>query len=317
MTKRSTSSRSSGRSTSRGRSSSGRRTTRKKPRESLWNRLSNDQKLDIVGWVLFFLALLTILSFVSAQQGALTEWWISVLAQTFGWGMYVVPLFFGGLGLWLILRRFEERLPKIDPEQIVGVVGGFFIALMTLHLITSFVWPQLSFYRLGEVGVGGGLIGALMLDVSVKALGKAGTTILLILAWLVIVTFIAGISPADAVRLLAERAAARQAGAAGRPAVGCGATIAPARYEGDYRPTRRSEDPRRYSRHSAVPGCTRDGRNRTMSYVSTSPPGLRTATATAASSSSTSLWRSGRNPGACQASSMCWRKAASNTTAKT
>ena len=210
MTKRSTSSRSRSRSTSRGRSSSGRRTTRKKTRESLWNRLSNDQKLDIVGWVLFFLALLTILSFVSAQQGALTEWWISLLAQTFGWGMYVVPLFFGGLGLWLILRRFEERLPKIDPEQIVGVIGGFFIALMTLHLVTSFVWPQMNFYRLGEGGVGGGLIGALMLDIGVKALGKAGTTISLILAWLVVVTFVAGISPADAVRLLAERAAGRK-----------------------------------------------------------------------------------------------------------
>jgi len=171
----------------------------------LWNRLSNDQKLDIVGWVLFFLALLTILSFISAQQGTLTEWWISLLAQTFGWGMYVVPLFFGGVGLWLILRRFEERLPKIDPEQIVGTIAGFFIALMTLHLVVSFVWPQLNFYRLGEGGAGGGLIGALLLDVSVKALGKAGTTVFLILAWLVIVTFVAGISPADAVRLLAER----------------------------------------------------------------------------------------------------------------
>lgn len=154
---------------------------------------------------MFFLALLTILSFISAQQGTLTEWWISILAQTFGWGMYVVPLFFGGVGLWLILRRFEERLPKIDPEQIVGVTVGFFVALMTLHLVVSFVWPQINFYRLGEGGVGGGLIGALMLDVSVRALGKAGTTIFLILVWLVIVTFIAGISPADAVRLLAER----------------------------------------------------------------------------------------------------------------
>jgi len=213
MTKRSSSSRSSGRSTSRGRSSSGGRRTssRKKPQETLWSRLTNDQKLDIVGWILFFLALLTILSFISAQQGSLTKWWISLLAGTFGWGMYVVPVFFGGMGLWLILRRFEDRLPKIDPEQIVGVIIGFFVALMTLHLIASFVWPQIGLYRLGETGAGGGLIGALMLDMSVKALGKAGTAILLILVWLIIVTFIAGISPADAVRLLTERKEKRNA----------------------------------------------------------------------------------------------------------
>lgn len=212
MTKSSSSSRSNGRSTSRGRSSSSnRRTTRKKPQETLWNRLSNDEKLDIVGWSLFILALLTFLSFISAQQGKLTQWWMTLLAQTFGWGMYVVPVFFGGLGLWLILRRFEDRLPKIDPEQIVGVTIGFFVALMTMHLITSFIWPQIGFYRLGEAGVGGGLIGALMLDVGVKALGKAGTTILLILVWMIIVTFIAGISPSDAVRLLGERAEKQRA----------------------------------------------------------------------------------------------------------
>ncbi len=207
MTKSSTSSRSGGRSTSRGRSSSGsRRTTRKKQQETLWNRLSNDEKLDIVGWCLFILALLTFLSFISAQQGALTQWWMTLLAQTFGWGMYVVPLFFGAVGLWLILRRFEDRLPKVDPEQVVGVTVGFFVALMTMHLIASFVWPQIGLYRLGEAGAGGGLIGALMLDVGVKALGKAGASILLVLVWMIIVTFIAGISPADAVRLLSERA---------------------------------------------------------------------------------------------------------------
>ena len=211
MTKRGSSSRSNSRSTSRGRSSSrSRRATRKKPHETLWNRLSSDEKLDIVGWSLFILALLTCLSFISAQQGKLTQWWMTLLAQTFGWGMYGVPLFFGGLGLWLILRRFEDRLPKINPKQIVGVTVGFFVVLMTMHLITSFIWPQTGFYRLGEDGVGGGLIGALMLDVGVKALGKAGAIIFLILVWMIIVTFIAGVSPSDAIRLLNEACPSRE-----------------------------------------------------------------------------------------------------------
>ncbi len=193
---------------SRSRSSAGRRSTARSPkrqRESLWNRLSTDQKLDFLGWVLFFLALLTLLSFISAQRGTLPEWWLSVLSQTFGWGMYVVPVFFGGVGLWLILRRFEDRLPKPDPEQIIGVVIGFFIALTTLHLASSFAWPHMSLYKIGEAGLGGGLIGALLLDLGIKALGKTGVILMLVLAWLMVVTFIAGISPADAVRLLSER----------------------------------------------------------------------------------------------------------------
>ncbi|HOU15121.1 MAG TPA: DNA translocase FtsK 4TM domain-containing protein [Anaerolineae bacterium] len=176
----------------------------------MWDRLTTDQKLDIAGWVLFFLALLTILSFISAQRGALPEWWISVLSQTFGWGMYVVPLFFGGVGLWLILRRFEDRLPKLDPEQIIGVVIGFFVALTTLHLIATSAWPQTNLYKLGEGGLGGGLMGALLLDVGIKALGKAGIILTLVMAWLIVGTFVAGISPADAVRMLSERAARRR-----------------------------------------------------------------------------------------------------------
>ncbi len=176
----------------------------------MWNQLTTDQKLDIVGWALFFLALLTILSFISAQRGALPEWWISVLSQTFGWGMYVVPLFFGSVGLWLILRRFEDRLPKLDPEQIIGVVIGFFVALTTLHLIVSLVYPQVGLYKLGEGGVGGGLMGALLLDVGIKALGQAGVILTLVMAWLIVGTFVAGISPADAVHILTQRAERRR-----------------------------------------------------------------------------------------------------------
>jgi len=172
--------------------------------------LSADQKLDIVGWLLFFLALLTVLSFISAQRGALPEWWIAVLSQTFGWGMYVVPLFFGGVGLWLILRRFEERLPKLAPEQIIGVVIGFFVALTTLHLIAGAAWPQINLYKLGEAGLGGGLIGALLSDVGLKALGKAGIILTLVIAWLMVGTFVAGIAPADAIQWLSQCAERRR-----------------------------------------------------------------------------------------------------------
>ncbi|HOT93252.1 MAG TPA: DNA translocase FtsK [Anaerolineae bacterium] len=204
MTKKTTSSR------SRGRSSASRAPRRKTQHVSLWNRMSADQKLDVLGYTLFSLALLTILSFISAQRGALPEWWISVLSQTFGWGMYVMPVFFGGVGLWLILRRFEEHLPHLDPEQVIGTVLGFFVALTTLHLIVSLAQPQVDLYKLGARGRGGGLMGALLLDVGIKTLGKAGVILVLVLAWLIVGTFIAGISPADAVRLLGERAERRR-----------------------------------------------------------------------------------------------------------
>ncbi len=202
MTKRSSTSRSSRRkTTSRKRSS---RKTRAK-RDPLWNRLSTDQKLDLLGLSLFFLALFTVLSLLSSQQGVLPKWWTSLLSVAFGWGMYIVPLFLGAVGLWLILRRFGDRIPHIDPEQGVGIGLAFFAMLLTLHLIISFIYQEVDLYALGQDGLGGGVTGAFLLDLGIKGLGKTGTAIMLLIGWLVILTFTAGISPADAIRMLARR----------------------------------------------------------------------------------------------------------------
>lgn len=175
-------------------------TRKKAPRPSLWSQLSTDQKLDIGGWVLFLFALFTFLSLISARQGLLTEWWVSTLAYFFGWGMYGVPFFIGGVGLWLILRRFGDRIPTPELRQGAGLVLGFFVALTTMHLIAHYLWAESGLYMLGEDGVGGGVIGALLLDVGLRAVGRLGVIIILLLGWMVVGTLVGGLSPIEAVR---------------------------------------------------------------------------------------------------------------------
>ena len=222
MTKRRTSSRSSRSSTSRssssrssrsksGSSSTRRRTSsrsssrKKKPSEPLWERLTQDQKLDILGWIFVGLAILTILSMISAQQGILTQWWISLLAQVFGWGRYGVPLFFGALGLWLVLRDFGDRIPTLQPEQAVGIIMAFFISLLSMHYIVSLLEPEEALFTIGKAGSGGGFTGALLLDTSQKWLGNTGTVLFQFIGWVVVITFVLGISPAEALQYLIER----------------------------------------------------------------------------------------------------------------
>lgn len=162
-----------------------------------------DQKLDVVGWGLFIVALFSFLSLISANQGKLTGWWLSILARSFGLGMYLVPILLGGIGLWLVLRQFGDRVPKPEPEQIVGVSLGFLVLLTTLHLIISWLRPTEDLYILGQEGLGGGMLGAALLDQSVQAIGRIGTIITLILWWIIVIVFSMGISPADAMRILA------------------------------------------------------------------------------------------------------------------
>lgn len=174
----------------------------KKTSQSLWNRLTRDQKLDILGWVLVGLAVLTILSMISAEQGVLTQWWISLLLQGFGWGRYGVPLFLGVIGLWLVLRDFGERIPTLAPEQTAGIIMAFFLSLMTMHSIISALEPAAVFYEIGKAGRGGGFVGALLLDTSLKWLGMTGTILFQLIGWLVVITLVLGVSPVEALQYI-------------------------------------------------------------------------------------------------------------------
>ena len=186
------------------RSSSSRRSSSKKPQPTLWQQLSRDQKLDILGWMLIVVAALTILSMLSAQQGVLTQWWISLLSQVFGWGRYVVPIFLGAFGLWLVLRHFGDKIPTLDPEQIVGVILGFLVTLTTMHFVVVLIWPQVDLYALGRRGIGGGLAGAFLVETGTDWLGPAGLVFALLIGWITTITFAASVSPAEAVQIIIE-----------------------------------------------------------------------------------------------------------------
>ncbi len=181
-----------------------------KKREPLIS-LTPDQKWDLVGGGLLLLAVLTLLSLVSPQQGTLTALWISALGQGFGWGMILVPLFTGALGLWLLLRRFGDRIPHLEPEQLLGIVLGCFVALTTLHFIAARIfWPEAALYALAAEGTGGGYIGAVLLDLGLKAVGTGGVVVTLLMGWLLVITFTAGLSPADALHLLFNRSQSKK-----------------------------------------------------------------------------------------------------------
>src|SRR3989304_698101 len=94
-------------------------------------QLTLDQKLDILGVVLLGVAVVTILSMVSQNQGKWIEPWINWLRLTFGLGVFVAPIVIGLVGLWLLLPSFE-RTPRLTGEQSLGLVLIFLVALTTI-----------------------------------------------------------------------------------------------------------------------------------------------------------------------------------------
>jgi S-DNA-T family DNA segregation ATPase FtsK/SpoIIIE len=164
--------------------SSRRRKTTRKPKRTLPTiSLTLDQWLDLAGLGLISLALLTFLSFLSAQ-GALTGWWLGVLREVFGWGVFAVPLGLGAVGLWLILRRFEDKRPQVAPEVALGILLAFLTALASMHLLAGLFYDV----ELGELpaqGRGGGHVGLLLDNVLLNAVGGWGAAVVLLALWIV------------------------------------------------------------------------------------------------------------------------------------
>ncbi len=162
-------------------------------------RLSRDTQLDILGYSLLIVAALTLLALFSAQRGALLGFWVQLLGRAFGWGVYFVPLFMGAVGLYLVLRRFGDRAPRPEPEQVAGTLVLFLAFLVTAHFLGLWI-TRLPPQALADRGYGGGHLGRYLATYLVEGMGGTGTGLVLMVAWMLGIFFILGVSPAEMVR---------------------------------------------------------------------------------------------------------------------
>jgi S-DNA-T family DNA segregation ATPase FtsK/SpoIIIE len=151
------------------------------PGPSLWDRLSPERKLDIVGILLAVAGILILLTLFASSRSVLTADALLLLARTFGWGLYVLPIALFIFGIWLILRR-NERLPVLSLERTVGSVLLFVWLLTLMHSIIA--QPVMADVAAND-GAGGGYIGGLFERLLFFGFGFWGAVIILA-AWFLI-----------------------------------------------------------------------------------------------------------------------------------
>jgi len=137
--------------------------------------------MDILGVVMAIVGLLTLLSLFSANRSGLTSGWINILAQVFGWGVYILPVGLIVLGAWLVARNVDH-LPALNIERLVGMLLLFVGLLVAFHGMDG---PSATAIARARASGGGGYIGALLQQGLVGAIGVPGTVIVVV-AWLVI-----------------------------------------------------------------------------------------------------------------------------------
>jgi S-DNA-T family DNA segregation ATPase FtsK/SpoIIIE len=162
--------------------------------------LSLDRRLDIIGFVLIAVGVISALSLFSANQNPVLGAWLNFLRQMSGWGVFGLPLAFLGVGLWLVLRKFGDKLPRVEPERLIGLLMLYLALLTSLHFVAA--PTQADIFEIVPTHQGGGLIGATLLWALFSALGAAGSVVLLAAWWIIAIVFTAGLSVPEIIMLI-------------------------------------------------------------------------------------------------------------------
>ncbi len=155
--------------------------------------MSLDRKLDIAGIALVVLGVITLLSLFSSDNAAPLAAILNVMSQLAGAGRFGLPVAFIVVGGWIVLRKYGDRLPRVEFERLGGVVMLYFGLLITLHLF-AINGDRTAALRLAQAGEGGGFIGAFLLSAMAEAVGLLGAGVVLIAWWIVAVVFTLGLS---------------------------------------------------------------------------------------------------------------------------
>lgn len=138
-------------------------------------QISGEQRINMLGYSLVLLGVLTVISFFTSMRGNITEWWINTLRQGFGWGAYLLPVGLILIGAWIVVRHLEQ-IPPLSMERTLGMSSLYLNALTWMHLFTQGGW------EIAGLGNGGGYLGAFFERILVVAIGKPAA-IVISLAW--------------------------------------------------------------------------------------------------------------------------------------
>jgi S-DNA-T family DNA segregation ATPase FtsK/SpoIIIE len=161
--------------------------------------LSLDRRLDIIGIVLVFVGLVSLISLFTPNVSNPLASWVTLLGQIAGWGKYALPLGFIFFGGWIVLRKFGDKLPKLELERPVGASLLYLALLATLHFIAAPTENRL--FETAAAGQGGGVIGAAILWALFQIFGVWGGGVMLIAWWIIAIVFTAGLSVPELVAL--------------------------------------------------------------------------------------------------------------------
>jgi S-DNA-T family DNA segregation ATPase FtsK/SpoIIIE len=119
------------------------------------------------------MGILTLISLPGAEEGIFTRWWVERLRVAFGVGIYLIPVIFGTIGFWLVMR--SVKADSLDGQRLAGLVIAFLAFLALAHVFAG--QPDLEAVLRGQ---GGGLLGRWIGQFLIDTLGIVFAVALLV-----------------------------------------------------------------------------------------------------------------------------------------
>ena len=130
-------------------------------------------RLEMVGLLLFILAVITILALLDFTESNWLTWWTGLLTQIFGWGALALSLIAAGAGIHMMLRKVQ-RPYHVRPTQVIGLELILLPALALTNQISGAT--MVDAYQ----GQAGGLVGWALSEPLLDFLGPVLTGLLYI-----------------------------------------------------------------------------------------------------------------------------------------
>jgi DNA segregation ATPase FtsK/SpoIIIE, S-DNA-T family len=147
---------------------------------------------EVLGISMLLLALLTFLSLIPVERGKVMEWWILQLRRGVGWGVWLMPIWFGGLGTWLLFTALG-RPPEMEREKPWGALLLFVFGLSLMHLLAGGDDPR----AVAVAGEGGGYLGYGVSNLLRSGLGTPAAATVLVALSIISLMMLLGMSLAE------------------------------------------------------------------------------------------------------------------------
>jgi S-DNA-T family DNA segregation ATPase FtsK/SpoIIIE len=178
---------------------------------------------QLLGLVLFLLAVVTFLGLFGISTGSILGWWVSAVRQVFGWVAFLVALGMAIVGLRLAWPALYERLP-LRPGTVVAIELLLLVVLVASHaplvIRTGVDQAGLAAHE----GRGGGYMGWALAVLLMEGLGPIVGSLILVVLFLLSLYLILSLTWADIedwvrhqARLVSAALSRWQAGRQGTP----------------------------------------------------------------------------------------------------